>query len=225
MPFCRATTWKERSLQLQGVTKKCDLILERLALSEDDARSQGFIHVRQLCNTIAAVPIILMRHAEDGSTRPAVMRLFGIHELKTLESWLSDLNKNAKLSFITMVQFALENCIECVLNALPRVKALGKFSKSARRLIEVAKINDPEIKHQILMVPAWIRNTLHAAGIHSYASKTVNIDGIPYVFEKGQRFSCGSWSHLFHAIQHALDVYEEMICSTVVVSIQKIDIA
>ena len=153
------------------------------------------------------------------------MRLFGIREVETLESWLSDLNKNAKLSFITMIQFALENCIKCVLNALPGEKGFKKFSKSSLRLIEVTNIGDNEAKHQILLVPAWIRNTLHAAGIHRYSSKTVTVGGVSYVFEKNQRFSCASWSHLFHALQHVLDIYEEMLCSPIVSSVEKIDIA
>ena len=88
----------------------------------------------------------------------------------------------------------------------------------------MTKVADHQTKHDILMVPAWIRNTLHSAGIHSRASKTVVIDGESYRFEKGKRLSCGSWSHLIYCLSNALDIYEEMLCSSVVTSIPKIDV-
>ena len=62
--FCLAKSWKERSLQIQAVKDKCNHILTRLALPDDDARAQGIIHIRQFCNTLAAVPIKLQQNAE-----------------------------------------------------------------------------------------------------------------------------------------------------------------
>ena len=123
-----------------------------------------------------------------------------------------------------MIQFALENCIERVLDAIPGEKAQGTFSKSSLRILEVTKITDHQKKHDILMVPAWIRNTLHSVGIHSRGSKTIVIDGEAYKFEKGKRLSCASWSHLTYCLLNALDIYEEILTSSVVASISKIDV-
>jgi hypothetical protein len=74
------------------------------------------------------------------------------------------------------------------------------------------------------MVPAWIRNALHSVGIHGRASKTIVVDGEYYKFEKGKRLSCATWSHLMHCLLNALDIYEEMLCSSVVTSISRIDV-
>jgi hypothetical protein len=222
--FALAKNWKERGLQVKAVKDKCNHILEELGLPNDDGRAQGFIHVRQFCNTLAAVPIKLQQNAEIRRNVPAIMQLLGLQRVEHLKSCLGDLNKNAKLSFITMTQFALENCIECVLDAISGEKAQGSFSKSSLRLLEATRVGNHQSKHETLMVPAWIRNTLHSACIHRRASKTVVIDGESYKFEKGMRLSCGSWSHLMHCLLNALDIYKEMLCSCVVTSISKIDV-
>ncbi len=222
--FHLAKTWKERILQLQAVKDKCNHILKSLAVPKDDARTEGIIHVRQFCNTLAAVPIKLQQNAEKKRNVPIIMQLLGLQKPEHLKSCLVDLNKNAKVSFNTMTQFALENCIERVLDAIPGEKAQGTFSKSSLRILEVTKIADHKKKHDILMVPAWIRNTLHSVGVHSRTSKTIVIDGEYYKFEKGKRLSCASWSHLMHCLLNALDIYEEIFSSSVVTSISKIDV-
>ncbi len=221
--FCLAKSWEERGLQIQEVKDKCNNILAKLALPNDDARAEGIIHVRQFCNTLAAVPIKLQQNAGIRGKVPIIMQLLGLQSLEGLKSCLGDLNKNAKVSFITMTQFALENCIGRVLDALPGERSQGTFNNSTLRLLKVAKVADRQTKHDILMVPAWIRNSLHSAGIHRRASKSVLVDGEPYIFEEGKRLSCGSWSHLAHCLSNALDIYEELLCSSVVTSISKVD--
>jgi|GEM_PF-4719801 len=220
--FFLAKSWKDRVLQIQAVKDKCNHILKRLALPDDDARAQGIVHVRQFCNTLAAVPIKLQQNAEVGSNVRIIMQLLGVQRHEDLKSCLGDLNKNAKVSFITMTQFALENCIERVLDAIPGEKAQGTFCKGSLRLLKVTKVADHQTKHDILMVPAWIRNTLHSACIYRGGSKEVVIDGECYRFEKGKGLYCGTWSHLMHCLSNALDIYEEMLCSSVVTSISKI---
>jgi len=121
-----------------------------------------------------------------------------------------------------MTQFALENCIERVLDAIPGEKAQGTFSKSSLRLLDVAKIADHQTKHDILMVPAWIRNALLSADFHDPSSKAVVIDEEVYEFENGKKLSCASWSHLMHCLLSALDIYEEILCSSIIAAISKI---
>lgn len=223
MTFQRATSWEERGLQIQKVKDKCNYIIDCLNLPTDDARSLGIIHVRQFCNTLGFAAIKIEQKAEIKKYLPTLIGLFDIRNIKDLKSFLHDLNPNFKASFVTMVQFALENCIERVLDSLPGKRGLNNFSRTSRCLIETLNLNNPQQKHELIMVPAWIRNTLHAGGIHKKSDKTVIIDGESYIFEKNQRFKCASWSHTFHAFLHCLDVYEEILCSKQVKEIQRIE--
>ena len=223
MPFTRASTWKERGLQAQAVKDACNAIIDRLGLPQTDARVLAMIHVRQFSNTLAAVPIKLQQNAERPANVPLIVTLLGLSDPRDLRSMLGDLNKNAKASFLTMVQFALEHCVEQVLNALPGTRGLGRFAASAARLVKVSGIGPPQDKGALLLVPAWIRNTLHANGIHSRDSKTVVVDGETYSFVQGERVSCASWSHMFHAVVCALVVYEEIFFSKPVSDLPRID--
>ncbi len=223
MAFHLATSWKERGLQLQGLKDKCNSIIGTLDLPDDDARTQALVQVRQLCNTLAAVSIKLQQNSEIGSNVPVIMALLGIQEVSGLKSVLGDLNKNAKLSFVTMCQFSLENCVYGILASLSGRSNSARFSEESRRLIRLAGLDRPADKHQLILVPAWIRNTLHSGGIHRRSSKTVVVDGEPYRFVKGERLECGTWSHLFHAVLHALDVYAEILASSPVASIRRVE--
>ena len=222
--FYPAKNWEERCLQIQDVKDKCSHILEKLDLPDNDARSEAIFLVRQFCSTLAAVPIRLQRNAEKGSNLAYITQLLGLHRLEDLKSCLSDLDENAKVSFITMTQFALENCIERVLDAVPGEKAQGAFDKSSLRLLEVVGIADHKTRHEILMVPAWIRSALLSAGVNDRSSRTVVIDEEAYTFEKGKKLFCASWSHLMHCLSSALDINEEMLCSSVVAAISRIGV-
>lgn len=223
MTFQKATSWKERGLQIQKVKDKCNYIIDCLNLPTNDARSLGIIHVRQFCNTLGFAAIKIEQKAEIKKSLPTLIGLFDIRNIKDLKSFLHDLNLNFKVSFVTIVQFALENCIERVLDSLPGKRGLNNFSRTSRCLIDTLELNNPQQKHELIMVPAWIRNTFHAGGVHKKSDKMVIIDGEPYIFKMNQRFKCASWSHTFHAFLHCLDVYEEILCSKQVKEIQRIE--
>jgi len=224
MTFQKATSWEERGFQIQKVKDKCNYIIGCLNLPKDDARSLGIIHVRQFCNTLGFAAIKIQQKAEIKKYLPILIDLLDVRNIKDLKAFLHDLNPNFKTSFVTMVQFALENCIERVLDSLPGKCGLNNFSRTSRCLIiDTLKLKNPIQKYELIMVPAWIRNTLHAGGIHKKPDKTVIINGEPYIFKKNQRFECASWSHIFHAFLHSLDVYEEILCSKQVKAIQRIE--
>ena len=209
-------------MQIQAVKNQCNGLLEKLNLPDDDARALALIQVRQMCNTIAAVPIKLQQNAEIAGDIPVMLALLGINDFGSLKSLLTDLNKNSKASFLTMVQVALENCVVQVIEAIGGKKPSGKFSTDAKAIINLCGLTDPRQKLELLMLPAWLRNTLHANGIHKRPSKTLIVDGEAFVFEQDKRLQCGSWSHIAYAVMNSLYVYEELLTSSKVEAIQHI---
>ncbi|SDJ73323.1 hypothetical protein SAMN04488540_11297 [Ferrimonas sediminum] len=213
MPFELAETWTQRSLQMQVVKDKCNEIINLLELPETDARSQGFIHVRQLCNTIALVGIKIMQQAEHKDNHAYIMHILRLQNEEGLLSFLNDLSPNSKASFITMVQFSFENCVEQTLCNIDGVGAQGGFSKGVRKILEVSGVEEPDRKHEIISVPSLIRNSLHLGGVHSRNDKIIELGGEPYVFKRGGRVECASWSHVMYCIYSALKVYQEIFLS------------
>lgn len=213
MKFSEATSWKDRLIQLDQVKCKCNSIITSVRRPKDDARIVGMVHVRQFCNTLAAVPMKLQQNAEKAKLQPAICSLLGLDDQSALSRCLGDLNKNSKASFVTMSQFALENCIYAILSSHPDGKPKQTFSDNAKQLLKIAAIGDIDWSYDVLMVPARIRNSLHDGGIHRKSSATVVIDGTPYTFEKGKRVDCASWSHLLHSLYHCLDIYKTCFLS------------
>ncbi|MBM4033668.1 MAG: hypothetical protein FJ291_18060 [Planctomycetes bacterium] len=224
MTFVRAENWRERGMQVQAIKDKCHAIVERLGLGEDDARVQAIVHVRQFCNTLAAAPIKLQQSAERPNNVPALLAVLGLSSTADLKSMLGDLNKNAKLSFLTMVQFALENCVNQVLDAMTGKRAIRPFSRAVRLLAERAGIQPFQAKLDALLVPAWMRNSLHANGIHRHDTRIFVVEGEPYAFVEGKRVQCASWSHVLHAVVCSLSVYEEMLTSNAVSALSRIQV-
>lgn len=222
MAFHRAKTWKEKGLQVGSIRCKCNRILCNLGLPEDDARILGIKHVSSLCLTLAEVPFKLfyMVYEADGKDRARkdFSELLGASDLdKTLDNW----ECNTKCAFVTMVQFALENSAHRVLKAIGE-KVVGKFGKDVGQLAKATDLVDKDRKCRILKVPASMRNSLHAGGISRYDQAPVDIDGEQYVFEEGKEVACASWSHIIHAFDHCLDIYEEMFSSPIVKAVNHI---
>lgn len=222
MPFREATTWRERGLQIQEIKDKCNSIIDSLNLVESDARVQGMIHVRQLCNTLAVIPIKLQQNAENPNNIPVILSLLGLSNIDDLSRILQDFNANSKVGFITVVQFALENCIVRIINAIPGENPQINFNQNAELIIRLSGIPEVEHKLELMILPAWIRNTLHANGIHNRSNRIIVVDGESYIFERGQRIVCGTWSHLFHVIFHSLVTVEEIFMSDRIRAIERI---
>lgn len=222
MSFKLAKTWKDRGEQVDQIKKKCKAIICSLNVCECDARRQGMVHVRQMCNTLAAVPIKLQQNVEFASNVPVICAILGVSDAASLKRQLGDLNKNAKCSFITMVQFALENCIKNVLDALPRVKTPWGFKDCAKRILKFADLPTCGCKYHRLILPAAIRDSLHRNGVHTLDDWCVVMDGAKYEFRQDEPIYCGSWSHIVWAVLKALDVYEAIFKSEKVAAIPHI---
>lgn len=210
--FKRANTWRERRHQMLKVKNKCNEIIGKLegtGLSEDDPCIEGMIHVRQCCNTIAFVPIQLLKQVECGG-KNEIMTILELNA-SGLKSCLKDLKDNAKISFITIVQFALENCIGRIIEDKTGKKPPFKFKDKCENIITFAGISDiKKVKLNRLMLLAYIRNTLHSGGVHKKKSVTITIQGKRYVLKKDRKVSCATWSHIFFALWHSLEVYSRI---------------
>jgi hypothetical protein len=82
-----------------------------------------------------------------------------------------------------------------------------------------AGVAEAAAKLETLYIPALIRNSMHANGIHhghKGRSTVVTIDGVEFRFEHEKRVQCGSWVHIATALTGALRVVDEILsCATI----------
>ena len=174
--------------------------------------AKGICHVRGICNTLAMVPLVINCNIQHPTEGPSLRCGLGIEDLpdKQRRDWLRDLNDNGKCAFVTIAQFALENCVGLLLQNGLGGKPPTSFAEKAKCLVRATRLPGADFKREVIMLPAYIRNTLHSDGIHWHADKVVEVGGIDYVFQRGKRLHCATWSHILYAFSHALTVYEEM---------------
>ncbi|MCP4747207.1 MAG: hypothetical protein GY874_13860 [Desulfobacteraceae bacterium] len=199
---------------MQSVKDICNKLIEEIDKSNEDARTQGVIHIRQFCNTLALVPIKLTQNAElSNSNRELIAMMLGLQDRNDLKCLLTDLNKNSKVSFVTMVQFALETCMGNILDSMPNQQRQSTFFGKSKDLISSCNIEQAEHKHKVFQVLAKIRNSLHNGCVHNRPSCLITVDGEKFEFVNGERVSCASWSHIFFALCRSLDIFREILLS------------
>ncbi|NIP23465.1 MAG: hypothetical protein GWN67_04980 [Phycisphaerae bacterium] len=214
MKFRYTKTWNEILFQFEEVKKKCNDIIDKLqekGISKNDPRTEGMVHVRQFCNTLACIPLRIQQFAGCRSNKDFILKLFGIQSYCDLQKLLEDFNKNAKCGFITGVQFALENCIGQIIEDKTGQKPSPKFKDKCTKIIKIAGMSDRrKLKLNRLMLLAYIRNTLHSGGIHQWDSLRRKIRGVYYTLKKGKKVDCATWNHIFFLLWHSLDLYERI---------------
>ena len=224
MQFKTACSWLERVQQIQEVMDECNEAINVLALSNTDARAVFFVHIRQLCNTLAYIPIKLQQKAETRGNVPVILALFDLSNTESLRVVLNDLNDNAKLSFLVVTQFAIETAASAVVRAVTGSEPPERFSNLVSHLVEIAGISDSDDKIKRMLLPAYLRNTLHSGGIHSRLDIKFSIGDATFHLRQGERVDCATWSHLLFAISSSIAVVREVFESRTIRNIQSIPV-
>jgi hypothetical protein len=68
------------------------------------------------------------------------------------------------------------------------------------------------------MLATGLRNTLHRNGI-ARDDRRVSLGGAVFHFRAGQHLDCGSWSHIFVAVWHAVDAYGTLMLTPKVLAL------
>lgn len=115
------------------------------------------------------------------------------------------LNTTARLSLVVLSQFQVENCLRRVSEIL----AIDVQSR-AFHSIAAAVLQNLELPVKLLdqlNVPALIRNSLHANGIHhgyQGGDTVAEIDGVTFEFLDGAPVDCANWQHIGHALENSI---------------------
>jgi len=200
--------------KLKALKAKCDTVKDSLGLCDNDARAKGLIHVRQMSNTLAAIPNEIQRYetgdpASKAKREETIRDMFRIPADDSLDSWISDLNDNCKAAFLTLCLFALENCATAVLLAIGK-QPCGKTLRDFQQLLQETGFDAQGNEYQRIRLSAYVRNTLHKAGVHQDEDVTVWCDGRPYSFKKGKHPCFCLWPDVLDMVHRDLEVVEAM---------------
>lgn len=149
-----------------------------------------------------------------------VSKLLGLSSPTNLGPGVSDIEIFTKLSLVPLFQFQVENLFKNLLRELGESNIPSQYYRIVKKLLEVLDIEDIATKLDILSIPANIRNSLHANGIHHGRAVVVDVNGISYSFQDGKKVSCAGWLHITNIFHAVVDIIEEILHSSKVRAIE-----
>ena len=207
MAYSEPANFGETTERLQRLCDRGDKLRQSLRLPAEDARHIAVVDCSDIFRC-AGISAHIIKSIEYGVLKSEDLeRIAGIMPYQTKDAaarWI----KNHRNSLILMYQFAIENMLRNISNAI-RIKTGKKgFSEISKELL--SKLGLSKYLLQISLL-ALIRNTLHNNGIHRGNHAEIALNGFEFRFRNGEAIKCSGWGHIILAIDGSLDVVEKIL--------------
>ena len=218
MPYLPVKSYREIATRLVPIQAHIQLIYENLGYPQDpnpirlmDARSATLSIL--LSETAMNVMILnILASVNEGLVSEETFRSMIGHQDRSvsLAYIANQLSHYHRLSWVTMIQFRIENMLANILVVLGK-KVTRSYHSNVKALLDLLHLENKERKLDILNVLQNIRNCLHNNGVHNNKSTSIIIDDTPFVFEKGRQVNCAGWEHIIIAFEASLIVLEKIL--------------
>lgn len=208
-------SYADQSKRVSELADACLAVKARLACSDPDARTVVLDNLTAVARS-GQMMLNLFDSWSKGDVviRQAIPQLLGLKTTTPagVQTAADILNKTAKLSFVVLGQFQVENVLRNLARELSLPDASVGFYRCANSVLKALSI--PSDRTDILNAAGRIRNSLHANGIHRRQHPSeqprMTIHGVIYEFIDGQPVSCASWEHIAHALEASVGVLDEI---------------
>lgn len=207
-------TFRQQADRLQRLHAGYWDLADSLATNPKDARRVNLMNVAGAIGHDEAI-LRLMSFIKDGGGEQVIAAGLGLREPQYINNVASDLMRGGRLHMLVEAQFQLEALFASVLTAAGK-PFRPTFYDKAKQLLSFAGVADTDHKLTLLQVPAWMRNSMHANGIHhghQGASHSFTIEGITFDFEHGKPVRCGGVIHIETALRSSLEITKEVFTS------------
>lgn len=174
-------------------------LVDSLGLPDQDARSVALRNASHLAG--AATMILNVLDVGTRSSEDDVRALLGLVDGSTQVA-ANDLEKFARIGMVTLVQFQIENLLANLVRALGPMPSRA-YSRLVDQVLDLTVLSTQRTR-TALLIPSWIRNTLHNNGIHEGPEARVQVHGHSFRFRNGRRFSQAGWGEVVHALRAEL---------------------
>ena len=207
-------TFAQQAERVVGLYQQIADIRDKHGIGETDSRRVSLNNVMMAANAATAT-LRLMAWAKQGGDSVLIQAL-GLARPEYINPVAEDLLRSSRLFLLVEAQFQIEMLFRNILLALGNPAGKQGFYNVAADVLECSGVSDSPAKLRVLHVPALMRNSMHANGIHHgrKASNTIeSIKGIEFRFEHGKRVQCGSWYHIVAALSASFEIVEEILAS------------
>lgn len=234
-PFKDATNHEEQGLQIEDIRTVLSSIRAAHTYQDKDVRSVCINNLDSFCTNARFMLSMLHKWTGVGSIEikhglqtfvlepkeiiPYIIGLSTVNNATVKQAgWIID--KSTKLSFVVMFQFQLEHCLTLILKAVYPNARFSGFKGLLVALHQNQLITASEKDE--LYVPAMIRNSLHANGIHhdrNGGNSAVSINGYTYNFDHGKHVQCAGYSHIANCLENSALILSRILAHPAVVAV------
>jgi len=206
------TSFKQAAELVLAVGERLLGIKRTEGYSDEDARGAALSNCRSAALSAAITLNILSMGEEGRISSDDFKKLIGMTtgDLQTaVDIW----GKMTRLGFLVIYQFQIENMLRNIARELELPELGQGFYSVARAMADLLPVESAR-KLELLYLPAMIRNSLHANGIHhGYrgSSTSIVLDGLSFDFRHMGKVSCAGWGHLSTALSAASDIVAEIL--------------
>lgn len=193
---------------------------------DKDIRAQVFFHCRDF-TTVVILPLIQMARVEEKLiTKEQYPLIFGIDD--TYSKYIfNHYLQFQRYAYLTFCVFHIENALKLILKELLGQNPNDGYYNICDTLLRKIKIDSPNEKLDILLIPSFIRNSFHSNGIHTKQIKgkdfvSYTIKGYEFAFEKGKTVTCGGWFHIYIIMKELITVLKQIMKTKEIQNITKI---
>lgn len=191
--------------------RMCD-VRDKHSLADLDSRRIALNNAAMAANaSVSTLRLLDWARQSGDATLVAALRLARPEFVNLVAE---DLLRAGRLHLLLECQFQIESLFRNLLMALGRGRGKQGYYNLAQEVVAASGVADPDSKLRILNVPALMRNSMHANGIHhgyKGASAHETIDGVEFRFDDGKRVQCGSWLHVTAALNATLSIVDEVL--------------
>lgn len=217
-------TFAAQAARVNSLLGRIADLRDKYGTEEKDARRVNLNNLMMAANAAETILRMLAWAKERGGEATIISGL-QLTKPEYINIVAEDLLRSSRLFLLLESQFQTEALFRNILLALGRPSGKTGYYAVADEMLSVSSVADKDGKLKILNVPAMMRNSMHANGIHHgyKGSNTVEmINGVEFRFEHEKSVQCGSWYHIVTALSAALGVVDSILASATIGAVKLI---
>jgi len=207
-------TFAHSADRVQRLHERISDVRDRFGKNDVDARRVNLNNIT-MATGAAQCTLRLLHWARHGG-EPYLVAGLGLAEPAHISIVAKDMLRASKLFLLLEAQFQLEALFRSLIMAVDSEPTPNAFFRLCERIIALAGLDNEGSHVQVLNVPALMRNSMHANGIHAGfkgADTSLMVDGVEFRFVHGAPVECGHWLHITTALMASMAIVENILAS------------
>ncbi|MEP4380506.1 MAG: hypothetical protein ABJ363_16065 [Alphaproteobacteria bacterium] len=202
---------------LAALGQEVQNLKDEIGVSNEDARGVGLSNIKVALIKSGLILNILCTGEENRMSAVDFLNLTGFTGGSAQDA-ADIIEKYERHAVLTEFQFQVENMLRRIRTELNLDEVRG-FWNTTKTLIEHLDLENPADCQSLIYLPAILRNSRHANGIHHGTSSTITVNDVEFEFVDGEAVHCAGWGHVAISIQASISIVRQILTHETVLAI------